>query len=225
MPEKERDKVEEVTLDMASSMNKIVRTCFPKATLVIDRFHVQKLAYDAIQDMRTAHRWDAINKETDAIQEALLTNKKYIPTRLSNGDTLKQLLARSRYLLFKSKEKWTENQTKRAKILFDLYPDIKKAYTLTHSLRLMFSKTKVKGVAYTKLARWYNDVAESEFKSFNTIAATIYSHYKEILNFFDRRSTNASAESFNAKLKSFRATQRGVSDMSFFIFRVAKIYA
>lgn len=225
MPEKERDKVEEVTLDMAGSMNKIVRACFPKATLVIDRFHVQKLAYDAIQEMRIAHRWDAINKETDAIQEARLTDRVYIPTKLSNGDTLKQLLARSRYLLFKSREKWTENQKKRAKILFDLYPDIKKAYVLTHSLRLIFSKTTVKGIAYTKLARWYNDVAESEFKSFNTIAATIYSHYKEILNFFDRRSTNASAESFNAKLKAFRATQRGVSDMSFFLFRVAKIYA
>lgn len=225
MPEKEREKVEEVTLDMAGSMNKIVRTCFPKAALVIDRFHVQKLAYDALQEMRIAHRWDAINKETDEIQEALLTDKKYIPKKLGNGDTLKQLLARSRYLLFKSREKWTETQKIRAKILFDLYPDIKKAYSLTHSLRLIFSKTKTKGVAYTKLARWYNDVAESEFKSFNTIAASIYSHYKEILNFFDRRSTNASAESFNAKLKSFRATQRGVSDMSFFIFRVAKIYA
>ena len=33
-----------------------------------------------------------------------------------------------------------------------------------------------------------------------------FSHYLEILNFFDRRSTNASAESFNAKLKAFGAT-------------------
>ncbi len=62
-------------------------------------------------------------------------------------------------------------------------------------------------------------------KSFNTISATFYSHYPEILNFFDNRSTNASAESFNAKLKTFRATQRGVVDIEFFLFRVAKIYA
>ena len=222
---KQRKIVKEVTLDMAGSMNKIVRNCFPKAVLVIDRFHVQKLAYDAIQEIRIAHRWDAINKETDAIQEALLNNVKYIPKRLSNGDTLKQLLARSRYLLFKSMDKWTESQKKRAKILFELYPDIKKAYYLTHSLRLIFSKTKTKGVAYTKLAQWYKEVNESNFKSFNTIAATIYSHYNEILNFFDNRSTNASAESFNAKVKAFRATQRGVRDISFFLFRLAKIYA
>lgn len=222
---RERKKVKEVTLDMAGSMNKIAKRCFPEATLVIDRFHVQKLAYDAIQEMRIAHRWDAINKETDAIQEARLSDQVYIPERLSNGDTLKQLLARSRYLLFKSRENWTESQKKRAELLFELYPDIKKAYSLTHSLRLIFSKTKEKGVAFTKLAKWYNDVSDSDFKSFNTIAATIYSHYIEILNFFDRRSTNASAESFNAKIKAFRASQRGVRDISFFLYRLTKIYA
>ncbi len=89
----------------------------------------------------------------------------------------------------------------------------------------IYSKTKVKEVAYTKLAQWYNKVDESGFKSFNTIAASIYSHYKEVLNSFDNRSTNASAESFNAKIKSFRATQRGVTDIPFFLYRLSKIYA
>lgn len=220
-----RDTVEEVTLDMAGTMRKIVRSCFPKASHVIDRFHVQKLAYDALQEMRIAHRWDAINEETNAIENAKADGIKYIPKILDNGDTLKQLLARSRYLLFKSGDKWTDKQKKRAAILFDLYPDIKQAYSLTHSLRMIFSKNTDKGVAYTKMAKWFNDVTESAFKSFNTISATFYSHYPEILNFFDNRSTNASAESFNAKLKAFRATQRGVVDVEFFLFRVAKIYA
>lgn len=225
IPEKVRELVKEVTLDMAGSMNKIVKHCFPKASLVIDRFHVQKLAYDAIQEMRIAHRWDAINQETNDIENAKLDNKKYVAPTFSNGDTRKQLLARSRYLLFKSGEKWTQKQKVRAEILFEQYPDIKKAYSLTHSLRLIFSKTKEKGVAYTKLAKWFNDVTDSGFKSFNTISATIYVHYPNILNFFDNRSTNASAESFNAKIKAFRATQRGVTDISFFLFRLSKIYA
>jgi transposase len=126
IPEEKRNQVQEVTLDMADSMRKIVRRCFPKASPVIDRFHVQKLAYDALQEMRIAHRWDAINEETDAMEEAKLSNKKYVPQILENGDTKKQLLARSRYLLFKSQEKWTEKQKQRAKLLFELYPDIKK---------------------------------------------------------------------------------------------------
>ncbi|MGE5393775.1 MAG: transposase, partial [Candidatus Saccharibacteria bacterium] len=46
-----------------------------------------------------------------------------------------------------------------------------------------------------------------------------------ILNFFDNRSTNASAESFNAKIKAFRSGLRGVRDVNFFLYRLAKIYA
>ena len=223
--EQKRELVTEVTLDMAGSMNKIVRHCFPRATLVIDRFHVQKLAYDALQQMRIEHRWDAINEETNAIENAKLNNGKYTPMLLDNGDTKRQLLARSRYLLFKSAEKWSKSQKQRAKILFEQYPDIHKAYNLVHSLRMIFSHTKEKGIAYTKMARWFNQVTDSGFKSFNTISASVFSHYQNILNFFDNRSTNASAESFNAKIKAFRATQRGVVDIPFFLFPLANIYA
>ncbi len=225
IPKRLRDRVEEITLDMAGSMNQIVKHCFIKATKVIDRFHVQKLAYDALQELRIKHRWEAIDEETNAIDNARWEKTEYIPERFDNGDTKKQILARSRYLLFKSADKWSETQKDRAKILFAQYPDIKKAYDLTHSLRMIFSKTKEKSIAYTKLARWYNQVTESGFKSFNTISATIYTHYREILNFFDNRSTNASAESFNAKLKAFRSALRGVTDITFFLYRVAKIYA
>ena len=225
IPEEIRSTVKEITLDMANSMHKIVRKCFTEATRVIDRFHVQKLAYDALQEIRITHRWDAINEETNAIENAKDDGKKYIPEELENGDTKKQLLARSRYLLFKSGDKWTEKQKTRAKILFEFYPDIQQAYSLTHSLRMIFSKNTDKAIARTKMAKWFEDVTNSEFKSFNTISATFYSHYPEILNFFDNRSTNASAESFNAKLKNFRASLRGVVDIEFFLYRVAKIYA
>jgi transposase len=225
IPEKQRHSVKEITLDMAGSMSLIVKQCFPKATRVIDRFHVQQLAYDALQEMRIAHRWNAINEETNAMDNARWEKTEYIPFRFENGDTKKQLLARSRYLLFKSPEKWSQSQKQRAKILFAQFPDIHQAFGLTHQLRLIFSKTQEKSIAYTKLARWYNQVTESGFKAFNTISATIYSHYKEILNFFDNRSTNASAESFNAKLKAFRTALRGVTDTNFFLFRVAKIFA
>ncbi len=153
IPKKQRDKVEEVTLDMASSMNLIVKHCFGMATKVIDRFHVQKLAYDALQEMRIKHRWDAINEETNAMDNARWEKAEYVPLRFDNGDTKKQLLARSRYLLFKSPDKWSNTQKVRAKILFAQYPDIKQAFSLTHSLRMIFSHTKDKGIAFTKLAK------------------------------------------------------------------------
>ena len=177
IPFKYRQKVVEITLDMANTMNLIVKRCFPNAERVIDRFHVQKLAYDALQEMRIAHRWDAINEETDAIQNARLEHRCYSPEVLPNGDTKKLLLFRSRYLLFKSPEKWTPQQSIRAKILFDMYPDIKKAYWLVHKLRVIYNTSKHRGIAYKKLALWFNEVTDSGFKSFNTISATIYCHY------------------------------------------------
>ncbi len=73
--------------------------------------------------------------------------------------------------------------------------------------------------------KYLSNVAESQFKSFNTIAATVYEHHEEILNFFINRSTNASAENFNAKIKSFRASLKGVIDIKFFLFRLTNIYA
>lgn len=87
IPQKSRSKVEEITLDMAGSMNQIARKCFPQAVKVIDRFHVQKLAYDALQEMRIAHRWDAINEETNALDNARWEKTEYIPFRFDNGDT------------------------------------------------------------------------------------------------------------------------------------------
>lgn len=53
-----RLKVKEITMDMAGSMKLIAKRCFPKAIQTIDRFHVQKLALEALQDIRIKHRWE-----------------------------------------------------------------------------------------------------------------------------------------------------------------------
>ena len=219
IPEEKRNSVIEVTLDMAASMEKIVRGSFRKAQLVTDSFHVQKLVYDAVQEMRISHRWEAIEQENKEMELSKELKKPFIPNKLENGDTEKQLLARSRYLLFKGENKWTVSQAHRAEILFHHYPDLKKAYKLSRSLARIYQTSKLKGVALTKLAQWYNEVEKAGFKSFNTVSKTIQNHYISILNFFNNRSTNASAESFNAKIKAFRAQFRGVSNIEFFLFR------
>ena len=126
LPEEKRNQVIEVTLDMAASMEKIVRGSFRKAQLVTDRFHVQKLVYDAVQEMRISHRWNAIEQENKEIELSKELKKSFIPNKLENGDTEKQLLARSRYLLFKGEDKWTASQAHRAEILFHRYPDLGK---------------------------------------------------------------------------------------------------
>ena len=225
IPDELLDTVGEVTLDLSESMKRIVRTCFPKAMRVIDRFHIQKLACDAVQEMRIKHRWDAIQEANDAMESAKLKDREYVPLRYKNGDTKKELLARSRYLLFKSGDKWTVSQRQRAEILFREFPDLERAYGLCHSLRMIFSKNTLKDAARLSMARWYNKVEEAGFRSFKVIAATFRERYNDILNFYVNRSSNAAAESFNAMIKSFRASLRGIVDEKFFLYRLAKIYA
>ncbi len=110
---------------MASSMQKIARRCFPQALQVVDRFHVSKLVYEAVQNLRIAYRWQVMKDENKKVKEARAKRESYEPEVFSNGDTLRQLLARSRYLLFKAPGKWTDSQKRRAGILFKQFPDIK----------------------------------------------------------------------------------------------------
>ena len=62
-----RYQVREITLDMAPNMEQIARICFPAAKRVTDRFHVQKLAYEAVQEMRVKARWEALDEESTQI--------------------------------------------------------------------------------------------------------------------------------------------------------------
>ena len=225
IPLKVRNSVTEITLDMAANMGLIAKKCFSNAVRVTDRFHVQKLALEALQEIRIKYRWQAIEMENDAIEKAKSTKTKFESKILSNGDTIKQLLARSRYILYKNKSKWSENQTERARLLFELYPDVEKAYQLSQDLRNVFENTTDKIYGLSKLAKWHEKVAQAEFKSFNTISRSIQNHYQTIVNYFDNRSTNASAESFNAKIKAFRSQFRGLKNIEFFLFRLTNIYA
>lgn len=220
-----RTTVKEVTLDMANSMKLIAKKCFPNATRVIDRFHVQKLALEALQEIRIEHRWTEMDRENAEIKQAKENKIHYTPEILDNGDTKKQLLARSRHLLYKCKSKWTNSQQERALLLFQLYPDIKKAYGLNQQLRAIYNNNTDKNLAMTKLAHWYDQVEKSSFKTFNVVVNTIMINYRQILNYFDQRSTNAAAESFNAKIKNFRNHFRGVRNTEFFLYRLTRLFA
>ncbi len=225
IPSESRALVKEITLDLAGSMNLIAKKAFPYASRVIDRFHVQKLAFEAVQEIRIKHRWEAIDNENEAIQKSREEDTVYHQEVYDNGETPKQLLARSRYLLFKSESKWTENQEKRSTVLFEKFPDIKLAYDLSQKLSWIYENSNDKIYALSRLAKWHEDVRQAKFKTFNTVSRTIELNYRDILNYFDNRSTNASAESFNAKIKGFRTQLKGVRNVDFFMFRLQKLWA
>lgn len=224
IPIEKRKLVEEITLDMAPNMSLASKECFPMATLVIDRFHVIRLAIEALQGIRTKLRWNEMDEENKQIKKARELKVKYKPFFLSNGDTTKALLARSKFILAKKENEWTGNQKERSKLLFCLYPQLKVAYDHTIKLRAIYeNKDKIK--ALIEIQNWIKITQELKIEQFNSVANSIQNHSQNILNFFNNRSTNANAESFNSKIKLFRANIRGVTDTRFFLFRLMKLFA
>ena len=139
IPLSKRKEVEEITLDLSSSMMLIARTVFPKTRITNDRFHVQKLYYDALDELRITLRWMARDIENEEIKRCKEEGVAYIPFRYANGDTRKQLLARAKFILTRHESKWTDSQRWRADIIFEFYPELKQAYELAMSLTIIYN--------------------------------------------------------------------------------------
>ena len=237
IPLSKRLKVKTVTTDLSSAMMLTVRKTFPGASLINDRFHVQQLISEAVDQLRIRYRWEVLEAENKAIMEHRARRKaaktkeereligQWEPERMDNGETLPQIMARSRHIVLKHESNWNEQQRQRAKILFAKFPDLETAYNLFLKLVEIFNKKSTPAVARLNLAKWYNDVEAFGDNQFNKVLETFENHNTTIINYFEQRLTNASAESFNAKIKAFRTQFRGVGDIKFFMFRLATLYS
>lgn len=213
-----RRRVKEVTCDLSPSMMLIAAEVFYNAHVVNDRFHVQRVYNEAVDEIRIDIRRKLIAEENNR-------DRSVPPPTYSNGETMRQILARSKHTLMMSQNKWTDPQRHRVNILFKHHPILKSAYTLAMELRRIFnaniSPTKAMGL----MNEWYDKVMSLGNSNFRSVIKTFKNHAPTILNYFRRRATNASAEAFNSKVKIFRSQMRGVRDRDFFIFRLVKLYA
>ena len=152
-------------------------------------------------------------------------NTRFEPARLKNGETLVEALTRCKTQLSKSRDKWTDKEKERAKILFELYPKLEEAYTLVNDLRTIFrNKNLTKEAAKEKFTEWYGKVTKSTLREIKSVKDSIKHYEDEILNYFDNRDTNASAESLNSKMKCFRSSLRGVRDIPYFFYRSVQVF-
>lgn len=213
-----RRRVKEITCDMSPSMMLIAAEVFYNAHVVNDRFHVQQVYNEAVDEIRIDIRRKLIAEENE--------RDRSIPSlRYSNGETMRQILARSKHSLMMSSNKWTDLQRHRVNILFKHYPILKDAYDLAMSLRKIFNTRTSPTKAMKMMNDWYQKVRQLGNQNFRSVIKTFKNHAPTILNYFRRRATNASAEAFNSKVKIFRAQMKGVRDRNFFIFRLVKLYA
>ena len=213
-----RRRVKEVTCDLSPSMMLIAAEVFYNAHVVNDRFHVQQVYNEAVDEIRIDIRRQLIAEENNR-------DKSEPPVTYSNGETMRQILARSKHTLMMSQNKWTDIQRHRVNILFKYYPILKAAYSLAMELRKIFNAKISPTKAMGRMNKWYEKVMALGNNNFRSVIKTFKNHAPTILNYFRRRATNASAEAFNSKVKIFRSQMRGVRDRDFFIFRLVKLYA
>ena len=254
IPEEQRLRVKEVTADLSESMASIVHQAFPNATLTLDCFHIMKRCNDALEELRLRYRREAQAEQKRLelehrkrlkrnaahrrwYRKTTPRNTKARPaaanpcagTRSSGPRNWAMAIPRTnswcRYALTQTPDKWSEKQKERMKLVFTLYPRIKDAYDIVNRLRAIFRSTTLdKESARQKLHDWYKEVNACTLREVKAARDAIRSREDEILNYFLERSTNASAESFNSKIKTFRAQLRGVSDLPFFMYRLCTIF-
>ena len=192
-----------------------------------------------LQAIRVRYRQEALKEERIRIEEhrskeaekrnlAQLNKSSYTSLPLprsrlyTNGESKKELLARSRYLLFKFESELTDTQRERANILFKEFPEIHKAYKQICSFRAWYNISKDINKTPKKLNQWCQKTTETNIPELMNLVSMIKKHTPEILAYFEKRHTNAFAESLNAKIQRFIINNFGIRNRDFFHFRLMK---
>lgn len=234
-----------LTRDLAQHYDWFGRTNFLNAVQVADKFHVLKQAFETLQDIRIFHRQKMLT-EFRLKYEKFKQEKRNNPKlkfddkepKLSNGETKGQLLARSRYLLYKNRKDWTESQSHRAELLFKLFPDIEAAYDFICLFRAWYDKDNIIDPSLTNheksqalkikqntLMSWIQRISKLDIPELNNFKSLIEKNQASILNYFITGKTNAIAESNNSIIQRFINNNRGIKNKDFFYFRVKHFLA
>lgn len=232
-----------VTRDMASNYDWVSRELFPNAYQVADKFHVVKNIIDQVQGVRIRYRQELLRKQRE-LEEASRKQPKLQPDpkiqrelkdlkkELTNGDSMLQLLQRSKGLLHKLPNEHTASQKLRARLLFRLFPDIKEAYKFSVALRKWYQRPMRNGTSITpsrnlleckkkSLLEVITNHLNSPCEEVKNIAHFMVKHIGEICNYFLGYKTNASAEALNQNLQRFIAINYGARNRDFFLYRIA----
>jgi transposase len=246
LPAKISFNVEKVTRDMAKGYYAMLHEVFPRAVQVVDKFHVIKHALDALQDTRIRYRQMYLTKRRQAYDEQKLREKqkkeefislnipyqkaqfRYKEPKYENGETALQLLANSRYLLFKFSKDWDDYSKERATILFREFPEIHKAYINVCQFRIWMQRENIgkeRQKLIEELRAWFQSVEESDVEEILNFKSLIERNSSFILNYFISGDTNADAEGLNSQIERFIVNNGGIKNRDFFHFRMKKHFS
>jgi transposase len=179
-------KLEAVTIDMSKAYIKAVSEAAPAAEIVFDRFHVQRLGHEALDEVRRAE-----------VRDLAPVERK----------DLKGL----RWLLHKNPWNLTGLELHKLSALPRANRRLFRAYLLKEALAGILDGRQV-NVARRKLAEWYSWANRSQLAPFRRLARTIREHQSGILAYVRSRLTNARTEGLNGKARTITRRAYGLHD-------------
>jgi len=194
---KNHNDVKYVITDMNLNFKSTLKLMFPKATVVIDKYHYMRQVDFALEAVRKAEQ-----------------------KRLS--DKWRIYFKRSKSLLTKNSCKLTWEDRIQLDNMFRYSPDLKYAYNLKLSFE-SFKKCETRAEAAKKLGEWNLFAQASELKPFINVTQTFARWQTEILNSFDVPYTNGYTEGCNNRIKVIKRVGFGMPEFQRFRRRILHI--
>lgn len=237
------EKVKFITRDLSSTFKKVANIHFPNAVHIADKFHIIRHAIDTVHSFRNRLKQEALQqqrieqtrhdknykdlKNSNFIGPKMNIKKGYKVERVENGETLPELLTRSRYVCSIHADKWSDYQRNRANILFKYFPQLETVYDFILQFREWYKAKPKKYEPFLNekiLGNWLDCVEESENMELKNFRKLVENHIDEIVNYHKHgHKTNAIAESINAKINDAKRKNKGTRDIDFFNMRLSYI--
>ena len=210
-------RIKSISMDMSPTYALVCNNLIPRATQVIDKFHVMKYVYDAVCEVRIR-----IKKE---LTTTLTKGKKKTE---QDKETLSELelLRRINHAITQSPDKWNREMRETINRVFEKHDDLKRAYQISQDFKNWYDyRNNYKSTIQitNSLYQWYEKARK--LKEFESVIKMVRKHEDEIINFFQHGMTNAKAERLNGKIQRFLSGNYGIKDKDFFLYRTANYFS
>lgn len=182
---KGRELVRCVTMDMWEPYKDAVRDVMPQATIVIDKFHVLRMANECLEAVRKSIRADLTTKQ----RRGLMHDRFILLKREVNLQGLDLITL----------ESWTKN-----------YPALGAAYRAKEQFFGIYDALTIPE-AQALYAAWENSLAQEIRAAFHPLTRAVNNWMPEIMAYFDHPVTNAYTESLNNLIRVMNRLGRGYS--------------
>lgn len=181
-----RDKVQYVAIDMWTPYRDAVSAVLPEATIVIDKFHVVRMANDAVEKVRKSLREQLTPKQ----RRGLMHDRFVLLKRERDLNDKEALLL----------DGWTKN-----------YPELGAAYRLKEGFYAVYEGSGSPEAALAAYEAWNKAVVPEVRDAFHDLIRAFTNWQPFILNYFEHPVTNAYTESLNSLIRVMNRLGRGYS--------------